>query len=102
MEFGSCKHLENQTVACKLHMVSEATHSWSTVMELLEAVISMKYSGSYKGELIREFNLVRDWKQWDIRQIDGIQKEFNVWAVINFNCKEVPINPIIKSRTHYY
>jgi hypothetical protein len=31
------------------------------------------------------------------------QKEFNVWVVItDCNCKEVPINPLIKSRTHYY
>jgi hypothetical protein len=32
----------------------------------------------------------------EIRQTDGVQK-FNMWAVIiEFNCKEVPINPIIK------
>jgi hypothetical protein len=36
-----------------------------------------------------------------ILQIDVVQKEFNVWAVIiNCNCKEVPINPIIKSKAH--
>jgi hypothetical protein len=39
----------------------------------------------------------------DIRQTDVVQKEFNVWAVIiDCNCKEVPINPIIKSITHCY
>jgi hypothetical protein len=38
-----------------------------------------------------------------IRQTDVVQKEFNVWAVIiDCNYKEVPINPIIKSKTHYY
>jgi hypothetical protein len=39
----------------------------------------------------------------EIRQTDVVKKEFNVLAVIiESNCKEVPINPIIKSRTHCY
>jgi hypothetical protein len=38
----------------------------------------------------------------EIRQTAVVQKEFNVWAVIiNYNCKEVPINPIMKSITRY-
>jgi hypothetical protein len=45
-------------------------------------------------------------RQWEILHRGssyGIQKEFNVWAVtVNCNFKEVPINPVIKSRTHYY
>jgi hypothetical protein len=39
----------------------------------------------------------------EIRQRDVVQKVFNVWALIIYsNCKEVPTNPIIKSRTHCY
>jgi hypothetical protein len=39
----------------------------------------------------------------EIRQTDVVQKELNVGAVIiNSNCKEIPINPIFKYRTHYY
>jgi hypothetical protein len=39
----------------------------------------------------------------EIHQTDVVRKEFNVWAVVSdFNCKEVPINPIIKSITHFY
>jgi hypothetical protein len=39
----------------------------------------------------------------EIRQTDVVEKEFSVWAVIiDCNCKEVPINQIIRSRIHYY
>jgi hypothetical protein len=45
----------------------------------------------------------QQWEQWfvrDTRQTDVVQKEFNVWAVIiSYNCKEVPINLIMKLRT---
>ena len=63
--------------------------------------------GSYKKELIRSERF-RDLSE--INEIfflrgssDGIRQEFGVSAVINgCNCKVVPINPIIKFRTHYY
>jgi hypothetical protein len=57
-----------------------------------------------KGSALMNFRVI-DVSQrslMEIRQTDIIQQEFIVRAVIiNFNGKEVPINPIIKSRTHY-
>jgi hypothetical protein len=53
-------------------------------------------SSRYHSEISERFFIA-------IRQTNLVQKEFNVWAVmIDCNCKEVPINPIIKSRSHYY
>jgi hypothetical protein len=50
----------------------------------LEAVISIQFSGSYKGEFILEFK--RFFRE--VRQTDVVQ-EFNVSAVvIDCNCKE--------------
>jgi hypothetical protein len=52
----SWKHLETKPLFRNEHAVSEATHSRRIVMEPLEAVISMRFSGSYRREFIREFN----------------------------------------------
>jgi hypothetical protein len=89
-------------------MVSKAMHSSRTLMEASEAVTPIRFSGCYKRELISAF-AVRELSETserffiEIRQTDIVQKEFNVSAVIiDCNCKEVPINSIIKSRTHYY
>jgi hypothetical protein len=39
----------------------------------------------------------------EIRQTVGVQKKLNVCSVIiDCNCKELRVNPIIKSRTRYY
>jgi catalase (peroxidase I) len=45
-----CKHLENQTVAWEL--------TYNAFM--LEAVLSLRFSPSYKREFIREFKSVTD------------------------------------------
>jgi hypothetical protein len=77
--------------------------------ELCDMVISIRPRVSYKRQCIREFESSRDQFEIserffrEIRQTGVVQKQFNVWAVIiNCNCKEAPINRIIKSGTHYY
>jgi hypothetical protein len=73
-------------------------------------VTSVPAAWSYK--LIREFSSSRNQSEIQaavrnssggVLQRDVVQKEFNMWAIIiDCNCKEVWINPIIKSRTHCY
>jgi hypothetical protein len=60
-------------------MVSETTHPRRAVVEPLEAVTSVRFSGSYKRELIRAFGGLRGEGFFiEIRQTDVVQKEFNV------------------------
>jgi hypothetical protein len=70
---------------------------------------TVRHGDFYPGRLAaREFDRNRDSEigptfLMEIRQTGVVEKEFHVWAVtVNCNCKEVPINPINKSRTHYY
>jgi hypothetical protein len=65
-------------------------------------VIFIRFSGSYKGSAFREL-IVEISARLVKGSSYGIQKEFNVWVVIiNRNCKEGPIPPLIESRTNYY
>jgi hypothetical protein len=62
--------------------------------------ISLRFRQQWEIERVETNLAFRE--QWETYKRD-VQKELNVGAVIiNCNCKEVPVNPIMKSRTHYY
>jgi hypothetical protein len=108
VDTGSCKHLENQTIAWELkHGFRENTFMKNRV-ERLEAVISLRFSRSYKRQCISRFRFRLSRDQSEIRDSDRSQEilhrdlsdrhylevGFNMWAVvIDCNCKEVPVNP---------
>jgi hypothetical protein len=56
-----------------------------------------------KRKFIHAFKAVRDSSErFFIQHLQTRIVIHSEAVIINCNCKEVPINPIIKSRTHYY